>query len=65
MVVTVSASIAQCFCPLGQTRRHGTCWLPRNEGMWGCRLTEVVQRWAMGFVLPVFSLSHFPFSLPL
>lgn len=56
IVVTVSAFITPCFCPLGQARRHGTCWLPRNEGLWGCRVTGMVLRWATGFVLHVLIL---------
>lgn len=65
MMVTVSASVTPCFCTLGQARRHGTCWLPRNEGMWGCRVTGMLPRWATGFVLQVFSFSHFSLSFHL
>ena len=61
LVVTVSASVTPCFCPLGQARGHGTCWLPRNEGTWGCRVTGTLPRWALCckcFHSPIF-LSHF------
>lgn len=65
LMVTVSASVTPCFCTLGQARGHGTCWLPRNEGMWGCRVTGMLPRWATGFVLQVFSFSRFSLSFHL